>query len=138
MKQPFSQQLFPSSSSFLYYIEEGSLGFITGVIAQHPVTGKLISGDFSAQVEQTFHNLNALLAELGLSSHDISRTCIQLCGYSHLEELNQLYSNYFKAPRATVLVNTLPLNAKIQVDAVVRLKSEPQAKLQRVKGNAQA
>lgn len=130
MKKPFSQQLFPSSSSFLYYIEEGSLGFISGVIAQHPDTGEIISGDFSEQVEQTFHNLNALLAELGLSSQDISRTCVYLSGYSHLEELNQLYSNYFKAPRATVLVSSLPLSAKIQLDAVVRLSSEQQSQLQ--------
>lgn len=122
MKQPFSQQLFPASSSFLYYIEEGCLGFISGVIAQHPDSGELISAEFSEQVEQTLHNLNALLEALGLSSKDISRTCVYLCGYSHIDELNQLYSKYFSAPRATVLVSTLPLNAKIQLDAVVRLK----------------
>lgn len=124
MNHHFSNKLFPSTAPFSHFVSDNNLGFISGIIAQGPLSGELVNFDFEQQVRQTLDNFSILLAELKLDKSNVLRTCIYVTNYDHFSLLNEIYSSYFTAPfpaRTTLAVAGLPLGAKIQIDAIVRL-----------------
>lgn len=124
MKHIFSKKLFQSSAPFSHFVEVQGLGFISGIIAQDPNTGLLLDSDFEQQLLGTLNNLRTLLIEVGVAERNVVRTCIYLRDYHHFDCLNKLYSAHFTKPypaRTTIAVAGLPLGAKVQIDAVVKL-----------------
>lgn len=98
-------------------------GFVytAGQIAIDPKTGKMIEGDTAEQTEQVLKNLEAVLRAGGAGFDDVVKTTVFLADINDFARMNEVYGRYFKAPfpaRSTVQVARLPLDAKVEIEAV--------------------
>jgi len=87
-----------------------------------PATGALVAGDAEAQAAQCFQNINAILESIGHTMSDVVRITLFARNLADLETARHVYARCFPAykPALTgVTVAGLPLNALVQVEAVV-------------------
>ncbi|WP_313813296.1 Rid family hydrolase [Glutamicibacter sp.] len=120
----FSQTLFASSAPFPHFVRHGELGFTAGIIGQDRKHGQLVSDDVEQQCEAMMGNLGALQEELNLNFTHVVKTTIYLRSYEDFETINRVYGSCFAAPypvRTTLAVAALPLDAGVQIDAVLDL-----------------
>jgi 2-iminobutanoate/2-iminopropanoate deaminase len=118
-----SNEIAPPAGPFSPAVRAGELVFVSGQVAQSPVTGKLIAGDISAQTEQVFQNLRAVLRAAGKTLADVVRVGVYLTDMQDFARMNAVYERQFEAPhpaRTTIAVAALPLGAAIEIDVVVR------------------
>lgn len=104
-------------------VRAGEFLFLSGQVGQDPATGKLITGDVSAQAEQIFRNLGVLLHAAGRTFADVARVGVYLTNMADFPALNAVYGRHFDAPypaRTTIAVAALPLGASVEIDLVAR------------------
>lgn len=90
-----------------------------------PATGDLVGGDIAAQTERVLDNLGAVLAAAGCGFGDVVKTTIYLVDLGDFQVVNQTYAKRFTAAppaRATVQVSALPKGARVEIDAIARVK----------------
>jgi 2-iminobutanoate/2-iminopropanoate deaminase len=105
-------------------IRAGSLLFLAGQIPLDPATGTLVAGDVAAQTHRVMQNLKAVLEAGGGSLDAVVKTTIYLADLGDFKTVNEVYGSYFTPPspaRATVQVARLPLDARVEIDAVAVL-----------------
>ena len=98
-------------------------GFVytSGQIALDPKTGKLVEGDFAAQVHRVFQNLGAILRAGGTGFDRVLKATVYLTNLRNFDELNTIYASYFgehKPARTTVEVPKLPKDAAVEIDLI--------------------
>lgn len=106
-------------------IRSGDLLFLSGQVPIDPKTGELVTGDISVQTERVLDNLAAVLAAGGATFADVVKTTIYLTDLGDFQAVNQTYAKRFSdAPpaRATVQVSALPKGARVEIDAIARVK----------------
>jgi 2-iminobutanoate/2-iminopropanoate deaminase len=102
-------------------IRAGSLLFLSGQVPLDPATGALVPGDIAAQTHRVMQNLKAVLEAAGSSLDAVVKTTIFLADLGDFKTVNEVYGGYFTAPapaRATVQVARLPLDARVEIEAV--------------------
>jgi 2-iminobutanoate/2-iminopropanoate deaminase len=102
-------------------LRAGPLLFISGQIPIDPATGRMLEGDIAALTGRVLENIGALLGAAGLTYADVVRTTVFLLDLNDFQAMNQTYGRFFSAPfpaRSTVQVARLPLDARIEIDAV--------------------
>jgi 2-iminobutanoate/2-iminopropanoate deaminase len=102
-------------------IRAGSLLFLSGQVPLDPATGALVAGDIGAQTHRVMQNLKAVLEAAGSSLDAVVKTTIFLADLGDFKAVNEVYGGYFTAPapaRATVQVARLPLDARVEIEAV--------------------
>ncbi len=105
-------------------IKCGDLLFVSGQLAIDPAEGKLIDGNMAEQTERIIQNLSAIVKEAGANLSQVVKTTIFLKDLQDFVEVNTTYANYFKdcpPARSTVQVAALPLDARIEIEAIVSL-----------------
>ncbi len=106
-------------------IHAGDLVFLSGQVPIDPKTGELVTGDIAAQTERVLDNLGAVLAAAGCGFGDVVKTTIYLVDLGDFQAVNQTYAKRFTAAppaRATVQVSALPKGARVEIDAIARVK----------------
>lgn len=106
-------------------IHAGDLVFLSGQVPIDPATGDLVGGDIAAQTERVLDNLGAVLAAAGCGFGDVVKTTIYLVDLGDFQVVNQTYAKRFTAAppaRATVQVSALPKGARVEIDAIARVK----------------
>ncbi|MDB5216884.1 MAG: Endoribonuclease [Myxococcaceae bacterium] len=106
-------------------IHAGDLVFLSGQVPIDPKTGELVTGDIAVQTERVLDNLGAVLAAAGCAFGDVVKTTIYLVDLGDFQAVNQTYAKRFtSAPpaRATVQVSALPKGARVEIDAIARVK----------------
>ncbi|HEY8074698.1 MAG TPA: RidA family protein [Labilithrix sp.] len=101
------------------------LAFLSGQIPLDPKTGALVEGNIQAQTERVLDNLAAVLAAAGSSFADVVKTTIYLVDLGDFAVVNETYAKRFTgAPpaRATVQVAALPKGARVEIDAIARVR----------------
>ncbi|SNT60360.1 2-iminobutanoate/2-iminopropanoate deaminase [Streptosporangium subroseum] len=96
----------------------GDLLFVSGRLGFHP-DGTLPEG-LDAQTRQALANLDAVLAEHGLSRDDVVKCQVFLASISDWSALNALYEEYFSQPypaRSAFGVQLHP-GALVEIEAV--------------------
>src|ERR1017187_2129114 len=73
-----SNEIAPTAGPFSAAVRAGEFIFLSGQVAQHPQTGKLIAGDVTAQAEQVFANIRAVLRAAGKTPANVVRVCVYL------------------------------------------------------------
>lgn len=99
--------------------------FCSGQIPINPRTAKVEATTIQEQTKQVMENLSAVLEEAGLSFLDVVKTTIYLQDLGDFKAVNEIYGSYLKEPfpaRATVQVACLPLNVKVEIDAIACAK----------------
>jgi 2-iminobutanoate/2-iminopropanoate deaminase len=99
----------------------GNMLYCSGQTPIDPATGRLVEGGISEQTQQTFHNLEAVLVDAGLSMSDVIKVNVYLTSMSNFAGMNAVYQTRFDAPfpaRTTVAVAGLPLDALVEIELV--------------------
>ena len=95
-----------------------------------PSSGKLVAGGIKAQTGQCLKNIKAILESIDIPFDDIVKVTIFLKNFSDIEAVNEVYSTFFPdsaiarsvayvPARTTVAVSALPMDALVQIEAVV-------------------
>jgi len=99
----------------------GNILFISGQVPIDPGTGRLVEGDFRAQVVRVLENLKAILEAAGFSLRDVVWVLVALRDLGMIREFNEIYAKYFpddQPARMTIGVNDLPAGSLIEVAAI--------------------
>ena len=102
----------------------GNMLFCSGQIPLDPATGELIAGDITVQSERVMNNIAAMLSAAGAGFDDVVKTTIFLVDMADFAAVNEVYGSRFadhKPARSTVAVKSLPRNALLEIEIVVRL-----------------
>ena len=116
-----SARIPPAVGPYSQAVRAGELVFCSGIIGLSPESGKLVEGEFEAEVRQAMENLSALLEDAGSGPAFVLKTTVFLTDISQFAAFNGVYGQYFpEAPpaRSTVQVAALPLGARIEVEAI--------------------
>ncbi|MDO4789381.1 MAG: RidA family protein [Porphyromonas sp.] len=104
-------------------IQAGQTFYFSGQLGLDPSTGTFVSDtDVTAQCEQIFKNIQALLTEVGCTFADVVKTTVFLADMAYFAEMNEVYGKYFQAPypaRSAVAVKTLPKNGLVEIEVIV-------------------
>ena len=95
--------------------------FVSGQLALRPGEGALVEGGISAQTEQVFANLRAILEAAGSSLESLVKTTVFLQSLDDFAAMNEVYARHVgdRPPaRSTFEVAKLPSGALIEVEAV--------------------
>lgn len=95
--------------------------FTSGQVPIDPQTGKIAATTIEEQAEQVMKNLQAVLAQGGVSFDRVIKTTCFLSDMNDFAAFNEVYARYFSEnppARSCVQVAALPLGAKVEVEAV--------------------
>lgn len=95
-----------------------------------PRTGKLVAGGAKEQAVQCLKNIKAILESIDVPFDDIVKTTIFVKNLSDIERVNEVYTTFFPdsaiaravgyfPARTVVAASALPLDALVQIEAVV-------------------
>jgi 2-iminobutanoate/2-iminopropanoate deaminase len=105
----------------------GNMLFCSGQIPLDPATGEIVSGDISAQAEQTMKNIDAVLTAAGSGFDDVIKTTIYLIDMADFAAINEVYGACFqkhKPARSTVAVKSLPRGVLLEIEVIAALKTQ--------------
>jgi 2-iminobutanoate/2-iminopropanoate deaminase len=118
-----SGDIAPPVGPFAAAVRAGEFIFVSGQVGQDPLTGRLVSGDVTAQLEQAVVNIRAVLHAAGKTLADVVRVGAYLTDMNDFAKMNAVYARHFDAPypaRTTIAVAALPLGACVEIDLVAR------------------
>lgn len=102
--------------------EANGLIFISGQIGLNPQTGELVNDSIEAETRQVMLNLQAILAEAGLTFENVLKCSIFVKDMHQYSRINDVYGTFFKdqtAPaRELVEVANLPKFVQIEISAI--------------------
>lgn len=107
-------------------VETGGTVYLSGQIPLDPATMKLVDGGFDEQLSRVFENLKGVAEAAGGSLADIVKLTIYIVDLANYSKVNEVMGNFFTAPypaRAAVGVAALPLQADVEVEAVLVMGS---------------
>jgi 2-iminobutanoate/2-iminopropanoate deaminase len=102
-------------------VEVNNVLYVSGQIPLNPETGKLVDGDITAQTEQVFKNIGAILSEAGYSFNDVVKSTCMLSDITNFKAMNEVYAGYYseKQPaRSAYAVKDLPMGALIEIETI--------------------
>jgi 2-iminobutanoate/2-iminopropanoate deaminase len=109
---------------YSHAVKSGGLLFCSGQVPLDPSTGKLVEGSIGDQTRRCLENLSIVAAAAGASLKDAVRMGIFVTDMGTFAEVNEAYGAFFgEGPpaRSTVAVASLPLGARVEIDAVIAL-----------------
>ena len=106
-------------------ISDGTYLFCSGQIPLVPGTGKLVQGGIESQAIQVLTNLKAVIEAAGSSMAGVVKTTILLADMEDFKTVNSVYASFFEEPfpaRATFQVARLPMDARVEIEAICKLR----------------
>ncbi|WP_419816586.1 RidA family protein [Glacieibacterium sp.] len=100
-------------------VEVGGFIYLSGQLAMND--GKILDGGITAQTEQVFDNIEALLATAGATLADVFKATVWLTAASDFADFNAVYASRFKAPypvRSTVICALVAPEALVEIEVV--------------------
>ena len=98
--------------------------YLSGQIPLIPETMTMIEGDFRAQAEQVFKNLQAVCEAAGGTLAHIVKLNIYLTDLNHFAIVNDVMGEFMSEPypaRAAIGISELPKGALIEADGVMAI-----------------
>lgn len=102
-------------------IQVGNLVYTSGQLPIDPATGAFPEGGIKEQTRQSLLNVQAILAEAGLTMSQVVKTTVFLADMGDFADMNAVYADFFTAPypaRSAVAVKTLPKGALVEIEVV--------------------
>ena len=103
-------------------IDSGAgLVFLSGQLPIDPATGAFPEGGVQAQTRQSILNVQAILAEAGLTLANVVKTTVFLADMADFGAMNEVYASFFTAPfpaRSAVAVKALPKDALVEIECI--------------------
>ena len=101
----------------------GNLLFTSGQIPLG-LDGQIVEGGIAEQTHQVFHNLQAVLAEAGVTLSSVIKATVFIKDMNQFAALNEIYASYFgdhKPARSTVEVARLPKDVLVEIELIASL-----------------
>ena len=102
-------------------IQVGDLIYTSGQLPIDPATGALAPGAIQEQTRQALLNVQAILAEAGLTMQQVVKTTVFLADMNDFAAMNAVYAEFFTQPfpaRSAVAVKALPKGALVETEVV--------------------
>jgi len=102
-------------------IEGGSIVITSGQLPVDPVTGAFAEGGIAGQTRQSLTNVQAVLAQAGLTMENIIKTTVFLKDMNDFAAMNEVYATFFPEnppARSAVEVARLPKDAMVEIEAI--------------------
>lgn len=99
--------------------------YTAGQIALDPASGELVEGGVEAQTRRVIRNLEAVLGAAGARLSDVVKTTVFVADMDDFAAVNEVYGEHFGEPhpaRSTVEAARLPRDARVEIEAVARLR----------------
>ena len=98
-----------------------NLVFCSGQVALDPETKQVVGKTAAEQCRQVIKNLGEILKAGGAGYENVVKTTVYLSDIGDFKAVNEVYAEFFdRQPpaRATVQVARLPLDVKVEIDAI--------------------
>ena len=97
----------------------GNMVYTSGQLGINPATGKLEEG-VEAQTHMSLKNLQAILAEKGMTLDDVVKTTVFVKNLDDFTVVNQIYGSYFTEypARSCVQVAKLPMDGLVEIECI--------------------
>lgn len=122
MKQPIATAKAPAAiGPYSQAIEANGTVYVSGQLPINPATGEFAEGGIKELTAQSLTNMQNILAEAGLTLDNVVKTVVYLADMADFGEMNEVYSQFFKAPfpaRSAYAVKTLPKNARVEIECI--------------------
>jgi 2-iminobutanoate/2-iminopropanoate deaminase len=105
-------------------IKANGFVFVSGQLALRAGEAHIVEGGITAQTEQVFANLAAILGASGSSLRNLVKTTVYLQDLGDFQAMNEVYAEHVgpvPPARATVEVAKLPSGALVEIEAVALL-----------------
>ncbi len=122
-RKTFSSEDAVAVGPYSHAVEAGELVYLSGQTPIVSKTGNLVEGDITAQTEQCFKNLIAVLTAAGLSTDQVIKVNVFLTDMVNFDAMNKVYQKQFTAPypaRTTIGVKELPLGAHVEIELIAQ------------------
>lgn len=98
----------------------GDFLYLSGMMPIDPETGALEPADITLQAQRIMKNVDAVLAEAGLTQENVVKTTCFLSDMANFGAFNAVYGAYFssKPARSCVAVRELPKSALVEVEVI--------------------
>lgn len=104
--------------------ENGKYGVYGRTNRLNPATGKMREDEIQVQTDQVLRNLTAVLAAAGTDLAHVVKTTVFLKDMGEFAAMNEVYGRYFPdspPARSAVQAAALPLNARVEIEAIALL-----------------
>ena len=102
-------------------VESNSTLYISGQLPINPAVGKIEAIEITAQTEQVFANINAILNEAGYSFADVVKSTVFIAEIADFVAMNEVYKKYYQTEcpaRSAFAVKSLPLGALVEIETI--------------------
>ena len=102
-------------------IEANGIVFVSGQLPIDPATGAFAEGGIKELTRQSLTNMQAILAEAGLTMANVVKTTVFLADMADFAEMNEVYASFFEGvcpARSAVAVKTLPKEARVEIECI--------------------
>lgn len=99
----------------------GEMVYTSGQLGINPETGEIVNSSIQEEAHQSLKNVEAVLAEAGVSLTDVVKTTVFVKDLNQFAEINEVYSEFFsshKPARSCVEVARLPKDGNIEIEAI--------------------
>jgi reactive intermediate/imine deaminase len=112
----------PQSSLSTQTVAFSHYNHISAQLGIDPISGKIVPGGVKEQARQCLKNIEAILESIDHSMDDIVKINIALKNIADIGAVDDVYATFFKSDlpaRTAVGVSSIPMDALVQIDAVV-------------------
>ena len=102
-------------------IDGGAVVITSGQLPIDPATGVFAEGGVADQTRQSLLNVQAVLAQAGLTMENIIKTTVFLKDMNDFAAMNEVYAGFFPGnppARSAVEVARLPKDAMVEIEAI--------------------
>ena len=121
MKQVLATEQAPAATGpYSQGIAAGETLYGPGQLPLDPATGAFPEG-IAAQTAQSLKNIQAILAQQGMTLANVVKTTVFLADINDFAEMNKVYGEFFTQPypaRSAVQVAKLPKDAPLEIECI--------------------
>ena len=121
MKQVLATEQAPAAiGPYSQGIATGETVYVSGQLPLDPATGAFPEG-IAAQTAQSLKNIQAILAQQGMTLANVVKTTVFLADINDFAEMNKVYGEFFTQPypaRSAVQVAKLPKDAPLEIECI--------------------
>ncbi len=121
MKQVLATEQAPAAiGPYSQGIAAGETVYVSGQLPLNPATGAFPEG-IAAQTAQSLKNIQAILAQQGMTLANVVKTTVFLADINDFAEMNKVYGEFFTQPypaRSAVQVAKLPKDAPLEIECI--------------------
>ena len=115
--------LLPPPAPYSHAVRAGDFLFVTGQLAEEPLTGEIIRGPAAKQTRQVMENLKIVLDHAITSFDQVVMARLFLTDFRDYQAVNEVFSSYFseerRPSRTTVGVLSLAGQGDVEIDLIV-------------------